>query len=198
MKKIIDHFEKVDQILFSVIGDLKFPQTTRGNNLFADLCEIIIQQQLSEKVGDVIYGRFQKLFRKGKIIPEEVLKISDDKIREIGTSMNKVKFIKNLAKEIVEENIQLEQLGKLENEAIIGQLTKLKGIGRWTAQMFLMFSLGRVDVFSYGDLGLRKAIQKLYKLKKEPTQEQAERISRKWKPYRTYACRILWNSLTIK
>lgn len=197
MKKIIDHFAKVDQILFSAIGDFDFPKTQRGNNLFADLCEIIIQQQLSEKVGDVIFGRFRKLIN-GKITPEKVLEIPDKKLRNIGTSYNKVRFIKNLARDIVEERIFLDKLEKQEDERAIGELTKLNGIGRWSAEMFLMFSLGREDVFSYGDLGLRRAMQKLYKLKKEPTQKQAEKIAKKWKPYRTYACRILWRSLEAK
>jgi len=86
-------------------------------------------------------------------------------------------------------------LDELDNGAVVEELTKVKGIGPWTAEMFLMFSLAREDVFSYGDLGLRKAIQKLYKLKKEPTNKQMEQITKKWSPYRTYASRILWKSL---
>lgn len=83
------------------------------------------------------------------------------------------------------------------DEEIIEELVKVKGIGRWTAEMFLMFNMGRPDVFSYGDLGVRKSIQKLYKMKKEPTEKQAEKISDKWRPYRTLACRYLWKSLEM-
>lgn len=192
---IFDHFRKADPILYSIIGTLDFPKSERGKDLFADICEIIIQQQLSGRVGDVIFARFKRLFSKEKINPQSLMKFSDKKIRKIGTSNMKVKYLKNLAKIIAGNQIQLEKLIDLENEEIINRLIKIKGIGRWSAEMFLIFSLGREDIFSYGDLGLRKAIQKLYKLKKEPTQKQAEKIANKWKPYRTYACRILWRSL---
>lgn len=195
MKHIINHFKKVDPVLFSAGNGSTFSTLKKGDNLFADLCEIIIQQQLSERVGDVIFERFKKLFPEKKIIPQYVMEVPDERIREVGTSNNKVKFIKSLAQDIVEEKIVLDKLDQLEDEMVISQLIKLKGIGRWSAEMFLMFSLGREDVFSYGDLGLRRAIQKLYKLKKELTLNQALKISSKWKPYRTYACRILWRSL---
>ena len=100
--------------------------------------------------------------------------------------------------QVREINKGLEELEGLDDEEVIIELTKLNGIGRWSAEMFLMFSLGREDVFSYGDLGLRRAIQKLYKLKTEPTQKKAEKIANKWKPYRTYACRILWRSVSAE
>lgn len=195
MQHIINHFKKVDPTLYEAIRGFKFPQSTRGMNCFADLCEIIIQQQLSEKAGDTIFKRFQQLFPNGKITPANALKIPDEKLKNAGSSKSKVQYIKNLAQHMIEKTIQLDQLDQFENDQVVYELTKIKGIGRWSAEMFLMFSLAREDVFSYGDLGLRKAIQKLYKLKKEPTQKQAEKIASKWKPYRTYACRILWHSL---
>lgn len=194
-QKIINHFLKRDPILHAAIKELDILQPTSADNYLSHLCEIIIQQQLSEKVGDVIFARFEKLFPKEIISPEKLLRLSDEKIRKIGTSNMKVKYLKNLARHFTDNQSLRENLYKMENESVISELTKIKGIGRWSAEMFLMFSLGREDVFSYGDLGLRRAIQKLYKMKKEPTQKQAERLADKWKPYRTYACRILWSSL---
>lgn len=117
-------------------------------------------------------------------------------MRSVGLSGQKARYIQDLAQKVTNKELVLEKLNMLENEEIINELVKVKGVGRWTAEMFLMFALRREDIFSYGDLGLRKAIQKLYGLKKEPTQKQAEKIAKNWIPYRTYACRILWKSLS--
>ena len=197
-QRVIEHFKKVDPVLYSVLDKIdSLKPLTKSNNYFSDLCETIINQQLSEKVGTVIFNRFKKLFPKGKITAEKLLKLKDEEIRKIGTSGKKAKFIKELAKKIHAKEVNLERLEQLENEEVVAELTKLKGIGQWTAEMFLMFSLGREDVFSYGDLGLRRAMQKLYKLPKEPKKAEAEEISIKWFPYRTYAARILWRSLEV-
>lgn len=197
-KQITQHLRKVDPVLGSVLDKFdSIKPLVKSDNFFADLCEAIINQQLSEKVGTVIFNRFKNLFPKGKITAKNLLKLKDEEIRKIGTSGSKVKFMKELAKKVHAQEIILEKLDGLKNEEVIAELTKLKGIGQWTAEMFLMFSLAREDVFSYGDLGLRRAIQKLYKLTKEPTKKEAEEISLKWSPYRTYACRILWRSLEL-
>lgn len=197
-QKIYDHFKKSDIVLYKVLKKLdSIKPLVKSENYFADLCEAIINQQLSEKVGTLIFNRFKKLFSKGHITAKNLLKLKDEEIRKIGTSGNKVKFMKELANNVHTKEVNLERLEKLENEEVIGELTKLKGIGQWTAEMFLMSSLAREDVFSYGDLGLRRAIQKLYNMKKEPTKKEAEEISLKWSPYRTYACRILWRSLEV-
>lgn len=197
-QKLVDHLKKADPVLFGVLNKVdSIKPLIKSDNYFADLCEAIINQQLSEKVGTVIFNRFKKLFPKGKITAAELLKLSDEKVRKIGTSTNKVKFMKELAKKVYAREVNLEKLANLRNEEVIAELTKLKGIGQWTAEMFLMFSLVREDVFSYGDLGLRRAIQKLYNMQKEPTKKEAEEISLKWSPYRTYACRILWRSLEL-
>lgn len=194
-KEILGHFQKNDPILFRVAKKFKFSNSQRGNNYFADLCEIIIQQQLSEKAGEVIFEKFKRLYPGGMITPKMTLQLRDGDIRNSGPSNSKIKYIKRLAQEISDNKINLRKLEEMKDEAVIEELVKLHGIGRWSAEMFLMFSLNRADVFSYGDLGLRKAIQKLYKLKREPTKKQAEKIANRWKPYRTYACRILWHSL---
>jgi len=127
-----------------------------------------------------------------------LLKLSDKKIRSCGTSNSKVSFLKDLAAKVLKNDLKLNKLDKLSDDLVIKELTKVKGIGPWTAEMFLMFTLGREDIFSHGDLGLKNAIKKLYKFKKEPTRKQIEKIVEIWKPYRTYASRILWKSLEIK
>lgn len=196
MEKVVEHFRKNDPILFSLIKDIKELEIlSPSRNFFADLCEAIINQQLSDKAAATIFKKFKKLFPKGIIIAEKLLKIPDSKIREAGTSWKKVSFMKRLAGKIVRKELELEKLEKLTDHEVIAELIKLHGIGRWTAEMFLMFSLAREDVFSAGDLGLRRAIQKLYKLPKEPTMKQMEKISNKWSPYRTYAALILWRSV---
>lgn len=196
IKKVIRYFKKTDPILYQTIHKGKpLEPISKSHNFFSDLCETIISQQLSEKAGMTISNRFKRLFPKEKITAAGLLKLSDEKMRSVGTSGNKIKFMKELAKKVHAKEVNLEKFERLENEAVIKELTQLKGVGRWTAEMFLMFSLAREDVFSYGDLGLRRAIQKLYTLPKKPTLKQAEKISKKWSPYRTYACRILWRSI---
>jgi len=197
-KKILLHFQSVDPILASLIEKVGPLTISKSTDYFFHLCREIIGQQLSGKVADVIFARFEKLFSHKKITPQTVLKYSEETLRSTGMSWSKTRFIRDLAQTVVNKDINLEQLAQRNNEEVIKELTKVKGIGPWTAEMFLMFTLGREDIFSHGDLGLRRAIQKLYHFKKEPTRKQIEKISRKWSPYRTYACRILWNSLDQK
>ncbi len=196
-KKIIVRFRNVDPILSSVITRVGRITITRSHNYFLSLCREIITQQLASGAAHAIFGRFGKLFPRGHVTPERVLALPDEVVRGTGASWAKVRYIKDLAHNVVFKKIHLNNLNVLDDEAVVQELIKVKGIGRWTAEMFLMFSLGREDVFSYGDLGLRRAIQKLYKFKKEPTIKQMERLTKKWSPYRTYAARILWKSLEI-
>lgn len=192
--KVIKHFKKVDPILldaFNKITDFDFK--TRKDYL-SQLCKEIVNQQLSNKVGKIIFERFENLFPNRKITVEKILDLSDEKIREVGLSFSKIKYLKALAQAIVKKDLKLESLDKMTNDQVIEALTKIKGIGKWTAEMFLMFTLAREDIFSYGDFGLKKAIKILYKIE-SPTPRQIEEISNKWIPYRSYACFILWKSL---
>lgn len=197
MNNIIrEHFKKNDPILHAVIPETLEISHWQEKDLFIALCESIISQQLSVKAADTIFERFQKLFPKEIITPKYTSKLTVEQLRSVGLSGQKARYIQDLAQKVTNKELVLEKLNMLENEEIINELVKVKGVGRWTAEMFLMFALRREDIFSYGDLGLRKAIQKLYGLKKEPTQKQAEKIAKNWIPYRTYACRILWKSLS--
>lgn len=189
------HFKQNDPVLGSVVEEIVLPAWGNNGNYFVDLVESIVSQQLSIKAADTIWKRFVALFPNETVEASLVVNIPDQKIRDVGISWSKVSYIKDLAKKTLESGIVFEQFDTMTEEEIITELIKVKGIGRWTAEMFLMFSMGKPDVFSYGDLGLRRAMQKLYKLKKEPSEKTAARIANKWKPYRTIACRFLWKSL---
>ena len=162
-----------------------------AKGFFAALCNEIVSQQLSDKVAGVLYARLKQICG-GKITAGKINRLTEQQLRDTGMSWSKVKFIKNLAQKVGAKKIDLKKLIEFEDELVVAELTKLHGIGPWTAEMFLMFSLGREDVFSYGDLGLRRAIKKLYGFKKEPSRKQLEKISMKWSPYRTYASLVLW------
>ena len=193
-KIILEHFKSVDKTLYNAaLKSTKKIASTKSQNYFASLCESIISQQLSVKVGDVIYDRFKALVH-NEVTPENVIQLTVEQIRSIGASQAKGKYILDLATKVAKKEVHLASLEQMTDQEVINELTKVKGIGPWTAEMFLMFSLGREDLFSTGDLGLKRAIEKLYKLE-DPTHEKLLEISSKWKPYRTYACRILWNSL---
>lgn len=192
ISKIKRHFQQVDPVLYSAIKKLDLLEKADPENYFAKLCGEIINQQLSDKASATIFARFKKLYPGGKITPRHTLKLSHEDIRSVGPSNAKVKFIRELAQKVVNGEVNLEKFDGLNDEAVITELTKIKGIGPWTAEMFMMFSLGRTDIFSHGDLGLKKAIKKLYGFKKDPSRERLDAITKKWSPYRTYACLVLW------
>ena len=197
-KKIKNHLKQKDPILYSWILKIELEEHKPSEDLFTALCEDIISQQLSGKAADTIFGRFIKLFPRQKVIPQALLRLSDEKIRSCGTSWAKIKSLKDLAHKVSSKELDLDHLKNLSDDKIIHELIKVKGIGPWTAEMFLMFSLGREDVFSHGDLGLRNGIKKVYGFKKDPTKKQIDTIVKKWSPYRTYASRILWKSLLLQ
>lgn len=197
-KKIKNHFQKNDPILHAIIEQVMIEEWEQNRDYFRALCSDIVGQQLSGKAADTIWGRFIKLIPQEKVTPENILTLPDQKIRNAGLSWAKVKYVKDLADKVKNKEVNLKKLSNLSNEDVIAELTKVKGIGPWTAEMFLMFTLGREDVFSHGDLGLKNAIKKLYGFKKDPTKKQVEKIVTRWTPYKTYACRILWKSLEIK
>ena len=171
----------------------------KSQNHFKELVESIISQQLSVKASDTIFKRFCALFPSGKFPkPEALLQMTDSKIRACGLSNSKVSFVKDLATRVVDGRLHFRGIDKMTDEEVIAMLVVVKGIGRWTAEMFLMFALQRPDIFSHGDLGLRNDIVKLYKIKGHLSEKRALLISKKWSPHRTLACRYLWASLTLK
>jgi DNA-3-methyladenine glycosylase II len=190
----INHLKK-DQVLAKVIAQYSVSSPRISTNLFRDLLEAIVNQQLSAKASTTIFNRFLDLFP-NKTLPDptEILKLSEETLRTCGISHQKASYIKSLAEEISSQRLVLENLHLLSDEAVITELTKVKGIGRWTAEMFLIFSLGRQDTFSLGDLGLRSAVAKLYGVDRED-KTKIEKISQAWEPYRSLACLYLWKSL---
>lgn len=192
-KKALLHLKK-DLKLKKIIEMYDLPKWEKESDLFADIVESIINQQLSGKAAATIFGRFKKLFKNKFPKPQQILKIPDEKIRACGVSFPKIKYIKGLCQAIVNRELDLKNLSNLQDEEVIIELTKLKGIGRWTAEMILIFSLQRSDVFSTGDLGLRTAVSKLYKIDRED-RIKIEKLSKKWSPHRSLACWYLWRSL---
>lgn len=191
------HFKKVDPILFEALlklDNLELMITRVPKEYFAALCREIIAQQLNGRVAQIIFERFKALFPRKKITSQYLLNLKSEALRATGMSNSKVAFLKDLAEKVQSRALHLQKLQSLDNEQVIEELTKVKGIGRWTAEMFLIFCLGREDVFSFGDLGLNKAIKTIYKLENASNQD-LEIIVAKWSPYKSYACRILWRAL---
>jgi DNA-3-methyladenine glycosylase II len=175
---------------------------TRRRDIHLHLCNSILGQQLSTKVARVIRKRFLDLYP-GKPSPEEILATPHETLRSIGLSGAKANYVHNVARFAIEPGMDYRMLGKMNNEEVIDHLTQIKGVGRWTAEMLLMFTLGREDVFAVDDLGIQQAMIRLYKLDqsdKKKLKEDMLRISAKWSPYRTFACLHLWRhkDLTVK
>lgn len=200
-KKILEHFKKVDPVLYSwaiKTGKLEIIVKDKPENYFYRLCYEIIGQQLSDKSSSAIFGRFKKLFPRKKFTAKDIIALSHEKLRGTGMSHAKARYVRNLAEAIDNKSLVFEALDNLSDEEVMKQLTSVKGIGPWTAEMFLMFTLAREDVFSHGDLGLRKGLMKIYKLRKKPSHNKVETIVTRWSPYKTYASRVLWASLELQ
>ena len=198
----IAHLKKSDRRLKIIIEGIKLRELAGradASGYFEAIVEAIVSQQLSIKAADTIFARFAAL-TPGRTFPKprEIIKIPVAKMRTCGLSKMKVSFIKDLARKTLDGSLNFKTIGTLSDEEVIEHLTSVKGIGRWTAEMFLIFSLRRDDVFSYGDLGLRNAMQRIYKMKKPPTPRQAGKITSQWKPYRSLGSRYLWASLKNK
>ena len=197
--KKIAHLKLSDPVLKTIIEGIKLHEIAVARGPFEALVEAIVSQQLSIKAADTIFARFVALTPGKKFpTPQEIIKMPVAKMRKCGLSKMKVSFIKDLAKKTLDGSLNFKTIDRLTDEEVIEHLTSVKGIGRWTAEMFLIFSLRRDDVFSYGDLGLRNALQRIYKMRKPPTPRQAEKITAKWKPYRSLGSRYLWASLDNK
>lgn len=167
----------------------------KRKNVCLRLCASIMSQQLSTKVADVIYKRFLALYDGKEPTPQQILDTPATTLRSIGLSNAKVSYVHNVARFAVEQGMDDKKLAKMSNDEVIEYLTSIKGVGRWTVEMILMFTLGREDVFAADDLGIQQSMIKLYKLKHENKRELREamlKISGKWAPYRTYACFYLW------
>ena len=174
------------------VGDYNVKIT---KNRYQSLVEAIISQQLSGFATNSIIKKFRKLYKSKFPKPRDVIKTSDSKLRTTGLSKMKIVYIKELSKKIESKELNMRKISTQSDEQVIEVLTDVKGIGRWTAEMFLIFSLGRLDILPVGDLGLKKGIQSMYSLKELPQKEQIEQLAESWKPYRTVATWYIWKSL---
>jgi DNA-3-methyladenine glycosylase II len=192
----VNHFQKVDPVLYNFAITTDLPEIAKTEDYFLNLCDAIVSQQLSIKAAATIFGRFKLLFVNEVPTPETVIKLTEEQLRAVGLSRNKALSVQDLAAKVLNNELELDIINKLSDAEILTELVKVRGIGRWTAEMFLIFTLGRPDVFSPGDLGLKKGIEKLYKLKSMPEPDKAEKLAAKWSPYKSYASRLLWKYLT--
>ena len=194
MSAPIRHLKK-DRRLAKIIDQVGKYNISQTKNPYESLVEAIITQQLSGKAADSISKRFRAIYRRFPK-PADVLKTPDSKLRKAGLSAMKVKYIKDLSARIDSGELRLASMKNLADDEVVAELTKVKGIGRWTAEMFLIFSLGRLDVLPVGDLGLRKGVQRLHSLPELPEKDEIEKIAEKWRPYRTVATWYLWRGLS--
>jgi DNA-3-methyladenine glycosylase II len=167
----------------------------RPGDAYGTLVRAIVGQQLSSKAAATIYGRVVELFQGHTPTPKQLLKVAPDKLRAAGLSRAKVDYLRDLAQHVEDGALELERLPELPDEEVAAQLTAIKGLGQWTADMFLIFHLGRPDILPVGDQGIRRAIQVEYGLRKLPDAKRMRKIAKPWQPYRTLACLYLWSSL---
>jgi len=196
--KVIKHFNSIDSKLAKIIDQINFEKWFKdeildSNLIFKSLCRTIVSQQLAGKAAQAIFLRFEDLMKK-EITPQSILNTNQEHIRKVGLSWAKVRSVTDLSNKVVNKELILENLEKLDNETLIEKLSEVKGIGRWTAEMFMMFKLGRENIFSWGDLGLKKGINK-FAGPKELSTEELEKIVETWSPYKTYAAMAMWHLL---
>jgi DNA-3-methyladenine glycosylase II len=185
--------EVIDSVGADGLGD---PRAGRPNDHYGALVRSIIGQQLSTRAARAIYGRLTERYGGRTPTPEEVLADDPDAMRvAAGLSHAKVRYLRSLATAVVDGTVELDRLHELPDDEVVAQLTTVKGIGTWSAQLYLMFQLGRPDVVAAGDLGIRRAVMLRYKLDELPDEATVTRIAEPWRPYRTLACRYLWRSL---
>jgi DNA-3-methyladenine glycosylase II len=190
------HLSGVDPIMARIVEQVGVYDATYRRERFPALARAIIFQQLAGSAARAILKRFIELFPGRRFpSPEQVVATSEARLRKVGLSRAKALYIKGLAADVVAKKVNFHRFPKMEDDAIIAELTQVKGIGQWTAEMFLMFNLGRPDVMPAGDLGVQNAVMKAYGMAKRPTPKELREFAQRWKPHRTAAAWYLWRSL---
>jgi DNA-3-methyladenine glycosylase II len=195
MKMVKTHFAKADPKIAQVLETININEwfdDSVSPDHFYNLTRNIIYQQLAGKAASTIFSRFKDLV--GDITPKKISTFEDQSFRDVGLSWAKAKYVKDLATKVLTKEVDLITLTSLDNESVIKELTKVKGIGRWTAEMFLLFTLRRENIFSHLDLGLKNGFSKLYGIE-NPSKEQIEQVVTKWAPYESYGSICLWHHL---
>lgn len=193
----VRHLKRVDPVLAGIIervGPCRVQVSNEGTH-FQALTRAIVYQQLSGKAAGTILGRFNALYPGASPLPEAVLATSDEHLRSVGLSRQKLGYLRDLSSKVTDGSLPLHDVESMEDDDLIAHLVQVKGIGRWTAQMFLMFRLGRRDVLPELDLGIQNAIKRAYRMRKRPTPKQVKRIGAKWSPHSSIAAWYLWRSL---
>lgn len=199
-RKAIVFLKKTDPAIAELIksvGPCRLVPNTEGTH-FDHIVRAIVYQQLSGKAAATIHGRVKGLFGGRNPTPRELARTPDQTLRSVGLSRQKLSYIKDFAQKIVSGELPIDHLHELPDEEVIAHLTQVKGIGVWTAQMFLMFRLGRPNVLPLNDLGIQKGIQLAYEMKRLPKPKQVAKIGAAWTPFCTVACWYLWRSLDSK
>ena len=187
------HLSHADKRMEKLIDKFGPPNFNLMNNYYESLVRSIVYQQLSGKAASIIYERFLDLFVFDIYPkPKDVLEVSIETLRSSGLSYQKVNYIRDLSEKWQDGTMNLTDIDSMTDEEISSELIKVKGIGQWTADMFLMFTLGRPDVFPFGDLGIQKGVMIITNMNRLPTQKEMERQTKKWQPYRTVAAWYLW------
>jgi DNA-3-methyladenine glycosylase II len=197
MRKAVIHLKKSDPVLRAIIDRVGPCRMEFGPAEFCSLAEAIVYQQLNGKAAVTIFKRFAALAGE-PLTPEGILKLSDEQLRGVGLSKQKSAYLKDLAAKTASGALDFSRLPELSDEEVITHLTQVKGIGVWTAHMFLIFSLRRPNVLPTGDYGVQVAMKKHYRKRKLPKPKDMEKIARAWEPYRSVACWYMWRSLDIK
>ena len=186
-------FLKKDKNMKVLINKYGRPDFNQGQDYFQSLLRSIVFQQLSGKAAKTIYERLVSLIPKtSNLCPNEVLKLNKDEMRKAGLSFQKINYVRNLADYFENNSLQKKDVEEMTDEEISKELIQIKGIGQWTVDMFLMFTLNRADILPYKDLGIQKGIMKIFKMKNLPSKNEMENCSKKWRPFRTIACWYLW------
>ncbi len=196
-RRAVDHLKRADPVMAGIIarvGPCRFGRRTDGSH-FHHLARAIVSQQLSTRAARTIHERFVALYDGAEPDPSAVAATSDERLRGVGLSRQKASYIRDLARRVAAGELPLERIERLSDEEVITALTRVKGIGTWSAQMFLMFRLGRLDVLPVLDLGIRKAVRVGYRTRGLPSARRLERLARPWSPYATIACWYLWRSI---
>jgi len=195
-----DHLSKNDSVLAPIIKSAGLPTFKPHENYYWALVDSIISQQLSVKAAASIEKRFQQLFDSDAPEPSAILEKTEEELRAVGLSRPKIKYIKDLAQHILDGKLKFDKFDSLSNEEIIDELVAVKGIGEWTAHMFLIFAMGRLDILPVGDLGIKNGIRALYGFQDAPTPEQMQQIAdaNNWHPYESVAAWYVWHSLDNK
>ena len=197
MRKAINHLKKSDPILSAIIERVGTCRMEFGRPEFHSLAEAIVYQQLNGKAAVTIFKRFAALAGE-PVMPEGILKLTDAQLRSVGLSKQKSSYLKDMAERAARGELDFSRLPKMTDDEVVKHLTQVKGVGVWTAHMFLMFTLRRPNVLPTGDYGIQMAIKKNYKKRKMPKPEMMAKIAKSWEPYRSVACWYLWRSLDIK